>query len=58
LHSVGVSVVKVGYPKYIAQENGDFSNVHIWTYGYLLRRIYEVAEEEVSCRIKIKKFEI
>jgi putative transposase len=45
LHSVGVSVIKVGYPKYIAQENGDFNNVHVWTYGYLLRRIYEVAEE-------------
>ena len=45
LYSVGVSVVKVGYPKYIAQENGDFNNVHVWTYGYLLRRIHEVAEE-------------
>jgi putative transposase len=45
LYSVGVSVVKVGYPKNIAQENGDFNNVHVWTYGYLLRRIYEVAEE-------------
>ena len=45
LHEAGVSVVKVGYPKYIAQENGNFSNVHVWTYGYLLRRISEVAEE-------------
>jgi putative transposase len=45
LYSVGVSVIKVGYPKYIARENGDFNNVHVWTYGYLLRRIYEVAEE-------------
>jgi len=45
LYSAGVSVVKVGYPKYIAQENGDFDNVHAWTYGYLLRRINEVAEE-------------
>ena len=27
------------------KENGDFNNVHVWTYGYLLRRIYEVAEE-------------
>jgi len=45
LHSVGVSVIKVGYPKYIAQEKGNFNNVHVWTYGYLLRRIYEVAEE-------------
>jgi putative transposase len=45
LYSVGVSTVKVGYPKHIAQESGDFNNVHVWTYGYLLRRIYEVAEE-------------
>jgi putative transposase len=45
LHSTGGSIIKVGYPKYIAQENGNFNNVHIWTYGYLLRRIYEVAEE-------------
>jgi len=45
LYSVGVSIVKVGYPKYIAQENGGFNNVHVWTYGYLLRRISEVAEE-------------
>ncbi len=45
LHSVGVSIIKIGYPKYIAQDNGNFNNVHIWTYGYLLRRIYEVAEE-------------
>jgi putative transposase len=45
LYSVGVSVIKIGYPKYIAQENGDFNNAHVWTYGYLLRRIYEVAEE-------------
>ena len=45
LHSVVVSIIKVGYPKYIAQENGNFNNVHVWTYNYLLRRIYEVAEE-------------
>jgi putative transposase len=45
LHSIGVSMIKVGYPKYIAQENGNFNNVHVWTYGYLLRRILEVAEE-------------
>jgi putative transposase len=35
----------VGYPRYIAQRNGDFNNVHVWTYGLLLRRISEVAEE-------------
>jgi putative transposase len=45
LYSVGVSTVKVGYPKYITQENGNFDNVHAWTYGYLLRRISEVADE-------------
>jgi putative transposase len=45
LYASGVSLVKVGYPKNIAQENGNFNNVHVWTYGYLLRRIGEVAEE-------------
>jgi len=45
LYEAGVSKVKVGYPRYIAQENGNFNNVHVWTYGYLLRRIREVAEE-------------
>jgi putative transposase len=45
LYSVDVSLIKVGYSKNIAQENGDFNNVHVWTYSYLLRRIYEVAEE-------------
>jgi putative transposase len=45
LYDVGVSKIKVGYPKYIAQENGNFNNVRIWTYGYLLRRLSEVAEE-------------
>ncbi len=45
LHNAGVSKIKVGYPRYIAQENGNFNNVHVWTYGYLLRRIREVAEE-------------
>jgi putative transposase len=45
LYSVGVSTIKVGYPKNIAQENGNFNNVHVWTYRYLLKRISEVAEE-------------
>jgi putative transposase len=45
LHDIGVSRIKVGYPKGITQENGDFNNVHVWTYRYLLRRIAEVAEE-------------
>jgi len=45
LYDAGVSTIKVGYPKGIAQENGDFDNTRVWTYGYLLRRIREVAEE-------------
>jgi putative transposase len=45
LHDVGVSTIKVGYPRGIAQENCDFDNVNVWTYGLLLRRISEVAEE-------------
>jgi putative transposase len=45
LYDIGVSKIKVGYPKYIAQENGDFDNVNVWTYGLLLRRLSEVAEE-------------
>ena len=44
LYDVGVSKIKIGYPKYIAQRNGNFDN-NVWTYGYLLRRIGEVAEE-------------
>jgi putative transposase len=44
LYRVDVSLIRVGYPKNIAQENGDFNNVHVRTY-YLLGRIYEVAEE-------------
>jgi len=45
LHDIGVSKVKIGYPKYIAQENGNFDNDRVWTYRYLLKRIAEVAEE-------------
>ncbi len=45
LYEVGVSTVKVGYPKHIAQRNGDFNNAHVWTYNYLLKRISEVSEE-------------
>jgi putative transposase len=45
LYDIGVSKVKVGYPRGIAQENGNFNNVHVWTYRYLLRRIAEIAEE-------------
>jgi putative transposase len=45
LYNVGVSTIKVGYPKGITQRNGNFNNVHVWTYGLLLRRIREVAKE-------------
>ena len=45
LYDIGVSTVKVGYPKYITQRNGNFDNVHVWSYGLLLRRLSEVAEE-------------
>jgi putative transposase len=45
LYSVEVSTIKIGYPKNIAHENGNFNNVHVWTYRYLLKRISEVAEE-------------
>jgi putative transposase len=44
-YDVGVSKVKIGYPKYIAQENGNFDNDSVWTYRYLLKGIAEVAEE-------------
>jgi putative transposase len=44
-HSIGVSTIKIGYPKYIAQRNDNFDNIHAWTYGYLLSRIFEIAEE-------------
>jgi len=45
LHEIGVSIIYVGYPKNIAQNNGNFNNVHVWTYGYLLKRLSEVSEE-------------
>jgi len=45
LYNVGVSTIKVGYPRHIAQRNGNFNNIHVWTYGLLLRRFSEVAEE-------------
>ncbi|MGC9069320.1 MAG: transposase [Thermoprotei archaeon] len=45
LYEMGVSRLKVGYPRNIAQENGDFNIVHVWTYGYLLRKLREVGEE-------------
>ncbi|GBF08857.1 transposase [Aeropyrum pernix] len=50
LYYRGVRRVVVGYPKHIAQKPGknsktSFEVVHVWSYGYLLRRLKEVAEE-------------
>jgi len=45
LHEIRVSTVYVGYPKNIAQENGDFNTVQVWSYSYLLRRLSEVSGE-------------
>ncbi|MEM4969747.1 MAG: transposase [Sulfolobales archaeon] len=50
LYSEGVKKIYVGHPKYAVQEPGmgskvNFEIVHIWSYGYLLRRLREVAEE-------------
>jgi putative transposase len=45
LYEAGVSTIKVGYPRYITQRSGNFDNTRVWTYGYLLRRLSEVAEE-------------
>jgi len=45
LYENGVSTIYVGYPKNIAQENGNFNTVQVWSYGYLLRRLSEVGEE-------------
>jgi len=45
LHEIGVSIIYVGYPKNISQENGNFNTVQVWSYGYLLRRLSEVGEE-------------
>ena len=45
LYNAGVSMIYVGYPKLITQRNGDFNTVQVWTYGYLLRRLVEVLEE-------------
>ncbi|MEM4970162.1 MAG: transposase [Sulfolobales archaeon] len=50
LYSEGVKRIYVGHPKYASQEPGkgskiNFEIIHIWSYGYLLRRLREVAEE-------------
>jgi len=45
LYEIGVLIIYAGYPKNIAQQNGNFNTVQIWSYGYLLRRLNEVSEE-------------
>ena len=50
LYQRGVRRIYVGYPKYVAQEpskssKANFEIVHVWSYGYLLRRLEEVGEE-------------
>jgi len=45
LYNIGVSTVYVGYPKYIAQQKGNFNVSNVWSYGYVIKRLTEVAEE-------------
>jgi len=45
LYSIGVSTIYVGYPKYIAQQKGNFNVSNVWSYGYVIERLTEVAEE-------------
>jgi len=41
----GVARIFVGVPKYIAQQRGNFLVTNVWSYGYVLRRLREVAWE-------------
>jgi len=45
LYNIGVSTIYVGYPKYIAQQKGNFNVSNVWSYGYVIERLTEVAEE-------------
>jgi len=45
LYNIGISTVYVGYPKYIAQQKGNFNVSNVWSYGYVIERLTEVAEE-------------
>ncbi|MEM4971063.1 MAG: transposase [Sulfolobales archaeon] len=50
LYHSGVRKIYVGHPKYASQEPNkgskiNFEIIHIWSYGYLLRRLRDVAEE-------------
>jgi len=45
LYEAGVSTIYVGYPKNIAQQKGNFNVSNVWSYGYVIKRLKEVAEE-------------
>jgi len=45
LYNIGVSTIYVGYPKNIAQQNGNFNVSNVWSYGYVIKRLNEAAEE-------------
>ena len=45
LYETGVSIIYVGYPKYIAQQKGNFNISNVWSYDYVIKRLSEVAEE-------------
>jgi len=45
LYEAGVSTIYVGYPKNIAQQKGNFNVSNVWSYGYVMKRLNEVAEE-------------
>ena len=45
LYNIGVSTIYVSYPKNIAQQKGDFNVSNVWSYGYVIKRLTEVAEE-------------
>jgi len=55
LYHRGIKKIVVGYPKYISQEPGkgskvNFEIVHIWSYGYILRRLKETSKKCPICR--------
>jgi len=45
LYNIGVSTIYVGYPKYIAQQKGNFNVSNGWSYDYVIERLTEVAED-------------
>jgi putative transposase len=41
----GVSTIRVGYPRKIAQRHGNKLTVNFWNYNYIIKRLMEVSEE-------------